>query len=74
MEPEGERDREEGGACLLLDQSSPDCPSHLSGGKGHNLWVLGSMNGCQVPEWFCITTNAFSAFIEVWTMYTLCNC
>ena len=54
----------EGGACLV-DQSSPSCPSQLVGGKGHNLWVLGSMEGCQVPDWFCITTDAFSTFIEV---------
>ena len=55
----------EGWACLV-DQSSPSCPSQLVGGKGHNLWVLGSMEGCQVPDWFCITTDAFSTFIEVW--------
>ena len=59
---EGGREEE---ASMLLDKSSPSCPSHLAGGKGHNLWVLGSMEGCQVPDWFCITTNAFSAFIEV---------
>ena len=63
---EGEKEgRREDDVCLLLDQSSPSCPSHLAGGKGHNLWVLGSMEGCTVPDWFCITTNAFAAFIEV---------
>ena len=63
---EGEKEgRREDDVCLLLDQNSPSCPSHLAGGKGHNLWVLGSMEGCTVPDWFCITTDAFSAFIEV---------
>ena len=61
---------EDGGMCLLLDQASHSCPSRLAGGKGHNLWVLGSMPGCQVPDWFCITTNAFSTFIEAWLMHT----
>ena len=66
MEEEKEGGRE-GGADLLLDLASPSCPSHMVGGKGHNLWVLGSMEGCQVPDWFCITTNAFSTFIEVYS-------
>ncbi|CAI8037287.1 Prodigiosin synthesizing transferase PigC [Geodia barretti] len=62
---EGEKEgRREDDVCLLLDQNSPSCPSHLAGGKGHNLWVLGSMEGCTVPDWFCITTDAFSTFIE----------
>lgn len=63
-----EKDREdavENEDCLLLDQTSLSCPAHLVGGKGHNLWELGQMEGCQVPAWFCITTNAFNTFIEV---------
>ena len=55
----------EGGAVFLLDPSSPSCPGHLAGGKGHNLWELGRMERCQVPPWFCVTTDAFSAFVEV---------
>ena len=55
----------EGGAVFLLDPSSPSCPGHLAGGKGHNLWELGRMERCQVPPWFCVTTDAFNAFVEV---------
>ena len=55
----------DGRGLLLLDPSSPSCPAHLAGGKGHNLWELGRMAGCLVPPWFCITTDAFSSFIEV---------
>ena len=56
----------EEGSCLLLDHTSSSCPASLAGGKGHNLWELGRIEGCQVPEWFCITTDAFTAFIEVY--------
>ena len=55
----------DGRGLLLLDPSSPSCPAHLAGGKGHNLWELGRMAGCLVPPWFCITTVAFSSFTEV---------
>lgn len=50
---------------LLLDASSTSCPSHMAGGKGHNLWMLGRMEGCQVPPWFCVTAAAFNTFIQV---------
>ena len=62
VEMEGRKDS---GVCLLLNPSSPSCPSHLVGGKGHNLWELGRMERCHVPPWFCITTDAFTTFIEV---------
>lgn len=58
---------------LLLDPSYTSCPSHMAGGKGHNLWVLGKMEGCQVPPWFCVTADAFTTFIQVSSAYSSCK-
>ena len=53
---------------LILDPSSQQCDHALVGGKARNLWLLGRRVQCsQVPQWFCITTNAFTKFIEVST-------
>ena len=49
----------------LLEPSSPSCPARLAGGKGRNLWLLGRGEDCQVPPWFCVTTDSFSSFVEV---------
>ena len=36
----------------------------LVGGKGANLGELSSTSGVQVPEGFCITTEAFKEVVE----------
>ena len=50
---------------LILDPSSKQCEHALVGGKARNLWLLGKQVQCRVPQWFCITTEAFTKFVEV---------
>ena len=49
----------------ILDPSSEQCDHYLAGGKARNLWLLGRRVQCQVPQWFCVTTEAFGQFVEV---------
>ena len=50
---------------LILDSSSDRCEHALVGGKARNLWLLGRQVQCRVPRWFCVTTQAFTRFVEV---------
>lgn len=54
-----------GGRVFLVGPSSERCDHSLVGGKAKNLWLLGRQVECQVPAWFCITTEAFSFFVQV---------
>eukprot|EP01137_Pigoraptor_chileana_P023651 Opistho-2@90297 len=36
----------------------------LGGGKAANMWRLTSLDFCTVPDWFCVSTDAFMHFIE----------
>ena len=60
---------EEGG--LIVDYRSEDCKSSQVGGKAYNLWRLGKslLEDCQVPAWFCLTTQAFDLFLQVCDIY-----
>ena len=49
----------------IVDPTSECCDHGLVGGKARNLWLLGKKVECQVPPWFCITTQAFDFFVEV---------
>ena len=54
------------GELLILDGQAPECPpGGAVGGKARNLWLMGGMLECRVPEWFCITTAAFNQFCTV---------
>ena len=57
-------EKEERGV-YIVDTTSEQCWQHLMGGKARNLWRLSREVQCQVPQWFCITTEAFSLFIQV---------
>lgn len=53
---------------FVVDVTSDTCESSLVGGKAKNLWRLsGLVDGtcARVPAWFCITTEAFSCFVQV---------
>ena len=50
---------------LIFDPSSDQCDHALVGGKARNLWLLGRQVQCSVPQWFCITTQAFTEFVQV---------
>ncbi len=56
---------DEGKATLIVDPFFVTCEHRLVGGKGRNLWLLGQQVSCQVPEWFCVTTEAFDCFVQV---------
>lgn len=47
------------------DPHSVDCEPHAVGGKARNLWLLGKQVDCPVPDWFVLTTTAFTAFLNV---------
>lgn len=48
---------------ILSFQEVDKSKIHLVGGKGANLGELARIEGIQVPEGFCITTDAFKAII-----------
>lgn len=50
---------------LIVEPSSDRCDHALAGGKARNLWLLEKQVQCRVPPWFCISTEAFSQFVEV---------
>ena len=57
---------------LILEPSSERCEHALVGGKARNLWLLGRQVQCKVPQWFCITTEAFTQFVEVHVHVKFC--
>ena len=52
---------------FIVDSSSPEgCVGHSSvGGKARNLWLLGGLAGCKVPDWFCVSAEGFDCFLQV---------
>ena len=53
---------------FVVDFTSDSCESSLVGGKAKNLWRLSGLvdgTSAKVPAWFCITTKAFSCFVQV---------
>jgi len=54
------------GAALIVDSLSVSCDHGLVGGKARNLWLLGQrVRESRVPDWFCVSTQAFTQFIQV---------
>ena len=55
------------GEGMLVDFGSEACSSSSVGGKAYNLWRLGRslLEGCKVPPWFCLTTQAFQHYLQV---------
>lgn len=49
----------------IVDYLSDTCDSSLVGGKARNLWLLGRLVECKVPQWYCVTTEGFSQFVQV---------
>lgn len=50
---------------MIADSSSSeDVLQHTGGGKALNLWRMSRFHFCRVPSWFCLTTDAFDAFVE----------
>jgi len=60
-------------ATYVVGPSSEHCNHILVGGKARNLWLLGQRVACPVPPWFCVTTEAFSLFVEVLTFMFVCT-
>ncbi|XP_064399663.1 rifampicin phosphotransferase-like isoform X2 [Halichondria panicea] len=50
---------------IIIDSFSESCDHSLVGGKARNLWLLGKrVPASRVPDWFCVTTEAFTQFIQ----------
>lgn len=51
---------------FIIDALSESCDHSLVGGKARNLWLLGKrVPASRVPDWYCVTTEAFTQFIQV---------
>ncbi|XP_065174718.1 rifampicin phosphotransferase-like [Sycon ciliatum] len=53
------------GAHILCAGDGEDDLRRFGGGKAKNMWKLSNFGGgCTVPEWFCLSTVAFNAFLK----------
>ena len=62
----------EDSSLYIVGRDVPNCSKRLVGGKAVNLWHLGKTlqgfekaSDVEVPQWFALTTEAFSLFVKV---------
>ena len=68
----------EDSSLYILGPNVPNCSKRLVGGKAVNLWHLGKKlqdfeksADVKVPQWFALTTEAFSLFVKVYNMHNI---
>lgn len=64
MTPDNTRNTVNKNTCLISFQEIDRSMIMITGGKGANLGELSRINGIQVPEGFCVTTEAYKKLTE----------